>query len=115
MAEGEKLRKFQGDVTLVLIGLFLALAVQNVIQFFQSLFGKINPYFYLINSVLSVVMVLTLLSRAAGYAGVSNPRDDHRKLTISYPRSCDLSIKELKVQVEKNCPYFSYSHRYSFA
>ena len=81
MADGEKLRKFQGDVTLVLVGLFLALAVQNVIQFFQSLFGKINPYYYLIISILSIVMVLALLSRAAGYAGVSNARDDHQKST----------------------------------
>lgn len=67
--EGD-LRKFQGDVTLVLVGLFLALAVQYLIQFIQSFLPKISPYFYLSISIISIVIVLVLLNRAAGFAGI---------------------------------------------
>jgi hypothetical protein len=65
----EKLRSFQVDMTLVLVGLFLALGVQNVIQFVETASPRISPYFYLAIGVGSLIMVLVFLNLAARIAG----------------------------------------------
>ena len=66
----EKLRSFRVDLTLVMTGLFLALGVQNVIQFFEVESPHITPYFYLGIGVGSLIMVVVLLNRAADIAGI---------------------------------------------
>ena len=66
----EMLRSFRVDVTLVLVGLFLALGVQNVIQFVETASPHISPYFYLGVGVGSLFMVLVCLNQAARVAGL---------------------------------------------
>jgi hypothetical protein len=73
----EELRSFRIDITLVLVGLFLALGVQNVIQFVGTASPYISPYFYLAIGVGSLLMVLVFMNRAAGIAGFK--RNDQRK------------------------------------
>ena len=73
----ETLRSFRIDVTLVLVGLFLAIGVQNVIQFVETASPHISPYFYLALGVGSLFMVLIYLNFAARIAGLKRP--DHRK------------------------------------
>jgi hypothetical protein len=65
----ETFRSFRVDITLVLVGLFLALGVQNVIQFVEAASPLISPYFYLAVGVGSLFIVLVLLNRAARIAG----------------------------------------------
>jgi hypothetical protein len=69
----EKLRGFRVDVTLVLVGLFLALGVQSVIQFVETVSPHISPYFYLGVGVVSLFMVLLCLNLAARLAGFVRP------------------------------------------
>jgi 4-amino-4-deoxy-L-arabinose transferase-like glycosyltransferase len=73
----ETLRSFRIDVTLVLVGLFLAIGVQNIIQFVVTASPHISPYFYLALGVGSLFMVLVYLNFAARIAGLK--RMDHRK------------------------------------
>jgi 4-amino-4-deoxy-L-arabinose transferase-like glycosyltransferase len=73
----ETLRSFRIDVTLVLVGLFLAIGVQNIIQFVVTASPHISPYFYLALGVGSLFMVLVYLNFAARIAGFK--RIDHRK------------------------------------
>lgn len=69
-ASEEKLRSFRVDITLVLVGLFLALGVQNVIQFVETISPHISPYIYLAVGVGSLLMVLVCLNYAAKIAGL---------------------------------------------
>jgi hypothetical protein len=66
----EKLRSFRVDITLVLVGLFLALGVQNVIQFVETASPHISPYFYLAVGIGGLFMVLVFLKLAARIAGL---------------------------------------------
>jgi hypothetical protein len=66
----EKIRSFRVDITLVVIGLFLALGVQNIIQFVETASPHISPYFYLAIGVGSLLIVLVLLNSAAKVAGL---------------------------------------------
>lgn len=66
----ERFRSFRVDLTLVLVGLFLAVGVQNVIQFVETASPHISPYFYLGVGVVSLVMVLVCLNLAARIAGL---------------------------------------------
>jgi 4-amino-4-deoxy-L-arabinose transferase-like glycosyltransferase len=66
----EELNKFRKDVTLIIVGLFLALGIQSLIQFVVSLFPHITAYFYLVLGVVSFVLVLVFLDRAAMYSGL---------------------------------------------
>lgn len=67
---GETLRSFRVDLTLMLVGLFLALAVQNVIQYVETTSPHVSPYFYLTIGVGSLLMVLLFVARAARIAGL---------------------------------------------
>jgi ABC-type transport system involved in cytochrome c biogenesis permease subunit len=69
----EKLRGFRVDVTLVLVGLFLALGVQSIIQFVETVSPHVSPYFYLGVGVVSLFMVLLCLNLAARLAGFVRP------------------------------------------
>ena len=73
----ETVRSFRIDVTLVLVGLFLAIGVQNVIQFVETDSPLISPYFYLALGVGSLFMVLVFLNFAARIAGIKRP--EHRR------------------------------------
>jgi hypothetical protein len=73
----ERLRSFRVDITLVLVGLFLALGVQNIIQFVETAFPHISSYFFLAIGVGSVFMVLLFLKQAARIAGLD--RDFRQK------------------------------------
>jgi hypothetical protein len=73
----ETVRSFRIDVTLVLVGLFLAIGVQNLIQFVETASPLISPYFYLALGVGSLFMVLVFLNFAARIAGIKRP--DHRR------------------------------------
>jgi hypothetical protein len=66
----ETVRSFRIDVTLVLVGLFLAIGVQNVIQFVETASPHISPDFYLALGVGSLFMVLIFLNFAARIAGI---------------------------------------------
>ena len=66
----EQFRSFRVDITLVLVGLFLALGVQNVIQFVEASSPHLSPYFYLAVGILSLFMVLVCLNLAARIAGL---------------------------------------------
>jgi len=66
----EKLRSFRVDLTLVMVGLFLALGVQNVIQFVETISPHVSPYFYLAVGIGSLLMVFLFLNRAARIAGL---------------------------------------------
>lgn len=66
----ERLRSFRVDITLVLVGLFLALGVQNIIQYVETASPRISPYFYLGVGVASLIMVLVCLNLAARIAGI---------------------------------------------
>ena len=66
----EKFRSFRVDITLVLVGLFLALGVQNIIQFVETASAHVSPYFYLAVGVGSLIMVLVCLNQAARIAGL---------------------------------------------
>ena len=70
----EKLRSFRVDITLVVVGLFLALGVQNIIQFVEAASPHISPYVYLIIGVGSLLIVLALLNSAARIAGLKFDR-----------------------------------------
>jgi len=70
----ETFRSFRVDVTLVLVGLFLALGVQNVIQFVETASPHISPYFYLGLGVGSLLLVLVFLNFAARIAGIKIER-----------------------------------------
>jgi len=67
----EVLRSFRVDVTLVLVGLFLALGMQSLLQFVESISPDITPYFYLAVGVGSLFMVLVCLNLAARLAGLA--------------------------------------------
>ncbi|MDA4137429.1 MAG: hypothetical protein OK449_10590 [Thaumarchaeota archaeon] len=69
----EKLRSFRVDITLVFVGLFLALGVQNIIQFVETDSPHISPYFYLAVGVGSLLMLLVFLNLAARIAGIEIP------------------------------------------
>ena len=69
----ETIRSFRVDVTLVLVGLFLALGVQNIIQFVETASPHISPYFYFALGVASLFMVLISLNFAARIAGLKRP------------------------------------------
>jgi hypothetical protein len=69
----ETVRSFRVDVTLVVVGLFLALGVQNVIQFVVTASPHISPYFYLALGAGSLFMVLIFLNFAASFAGLKRP------------------------------------------
>lgn len=66
----EVFRSFRVDTTLVLVGLFLALGVQNIIQFAETASPHVSPYFYLGVGVGSLLMVLVCLNFAARIAGI---------------------------------------------
>jgi hypothetical protein len=72
----ESLRSFRVDVTLVMVGLFLALGVQNSIQYVEVASPHLTPYFYLGVGVGSLLMVLVFLNLAARIAGFK--RQDHK-------------------------------------
>ena len=81
MAEPEKedrseetFRSFRVDVTLVLVGLFLDIGVQNIIQFVETASPHISPYFYLALGVGCLVLVLLFLNFAARIAGIKVER-----------------------------------------
>ena len=65
----EKLRSFRVDITLVMVGLFLALGVQNIIQFVETTSPHVSPYFYLAVGIGSLLMVFVFLNRAARITG----------------------------------------------
>ena len=77
----EKLRSFRVDITLVLVGLFLALGVQNIIQFVETVSPHISPYFYLGVGVVGLLMVLVCLDQAAKIAGLEEIAHNSRKST----------------------------------
>jgi hypothetical protein len=66
----EKLNKFLVDISLVIVGLFLALGFQGIIQFVELIVPHITPYFFLALGVGSLLMVLVFMNRAARYAGL---------------------------------------------
>jgi hypothetical protein len=70
----EKFRSFRVDITLVVVGLLLALGVQNIIQFVETASPHVSPYFYLAIGVGSLLMVLVLLNKAAKFAGLKFER-----------------------------------------
>jgi hypothetical protein len=81
----EKLRSFRVDITLVVVGLFLALGVQNIIQFVEAASPHISPYVYLVIGVGSLFIVLALLNSAARVAGLKfdrRKRQDRRVTTL---------------------------------
>ncbi len=57
-------------MTLVLVGLFLALGVQNIIEFVEAVSPHVSPYFYLGVGFVSLFMVLVFLNFAARIAGL---------------------------------------------
>jgi len=73
----ETVRSFRIDVTLVLVGLFLAIGVQNIIQFVETDSPHISPDFYLALGAGSLFMVLIFLNFAASIAGLKRP--EHKK------------------------------------
>ncbi len=70
--EGE-LKKFRVDVSLVIVGLFLALGFQSFIQFVELVIPHITPYFFLALGIASLLMVLVFLNIAAKDAGIDRP------------------------------------------
>jgi hypothetical protein len=70
----ETFRSFRVDVTLVLVGLLLALGVQNIIQFVETTSPRISPYFYLGLGVGCLFLVLVFLNFAARIAGIKIER-----------------------------------------
>ncbi len=66
------LTRFRVDVSLVIVGLFLALGVQNLIEFFQTLFPHISAFYYLGLGIFSILIVIAFLNLAAGYAGIKH-------------------------------------------
>lgn len=66
----EKFRSFRVDTTLILVGLFLALGVQNIIQFVETSSPHLSPYFFLGVGVGSLFTVLIFLNFAARIAGL---------------------------------------------
>ena len=76
----EELNKFQKDLSLVVVGLFLALGIQSVIQFVEVIVPRISAYYYLGLGIGSLILVMVFLGRAAGYAGldemIKQDRDD---------------------------------------
>ena len=61
-------------MTLVLVGLFLALGVQNIIQFVETASPHISPYFYLGLGLGCLLLVLVFLNFAARIAGIKIDR-----------------------------------------
>jgi hypothetical protein len=66
----EELNKFRKDLSLVVVGLFLALGIQSIIQFVEVIVPHISAYYYLGLGVISLILVLVFLNRAADYAGL---------------------------------------------
>lgn len=66
----EELNKFRKDLSLVVVGLFLALGIQSIIQFFETIVPHISAYYYLGLGIGSLILVLVFLSLAAKYAGL---------------------------------------------
>jgi hypothetical protein len=66
----EELNKFRKDLSLVVVGLFLALGIQSIIQFFEVVYPHMSAYYYLGLGIVSLVLVLVFLNRAADYAGL---------------------------------------------
>lgn len=66
----ERVRSLRVDITLLVVGLFLALGVQNMVQFVEAAFPHVSPYFYLTVGVGSLFMVLVFLGMAARIAGI---------------------------------------------
>ncbi len=66
----EELNKFRKDLTFIIVGLLLALGVQNILQFVEIEFPHLAAYFYLSLGVASLVLVLVFLNTAARLAGV---------------------------------------------
>jgi hypothetical protein len=66
----EELNKFRKDLSLVVVGLFLALGIQSIIQFVEVIVPHISAYYYLGLGIVSLILVLVFLNRAASYAGL---------------------------------------------
>ena len=72
--KSEEMRNFRTDVTLIIVGLFLALGIQSIIQFVAISFPQIDAYFYLAVGIGSILLVLIFLNLAARVAGVDELR-----------------------------------------
>ena len=66
----EELNKFRKDLSLVFVGLFLALGVQSIIQFVEVMVPHVSAYYYLGLGIVSLILVFVFVSRAAMYAGL---------------------------------------------
>ena len=66
----EEINKFRKDLSLVVVGLFLALGIQSIIQFVEVIVPHISAYYYLGLGIGSLILVLAFLSLAAKYAGL---------------------------------------------
>jgi hypothetical protein len=75
----DELQKFRVEVSLVIVGLFLALGFQSIIQFVELLIPHITPYFFLALGIGSLVMVLVFLNFAAHFAGIDQVARKSRK------------------------------------
>jgi len=66
----EEINKFRKDLSLIVVGLFLALGIQSIIQFVEIVIPHISAYFYLGIGIGSLILVLAFISLAAKYAGL---------------------------------------------
>jgi len=66
----EELNKFRKDLSLIIVGLFLALGIQSIIQFVEVSVPHINGYYYLGLGIGSLILVLEFIHLAAKYAGL---------------------------------------------
>jgi hypothetical protein len=67
----EELNKFRKDLSLVVVGLFLALGIQSIIQFVEVSIPHISGYYYLGLGIGSLILVMAFLNLAAKYAGIN--------------------------------------------
>jgi hypothetical protein len=77
--KSEEMRNFRTDVTLIIVGLFLALGIQSLVQFVAVSFPRIDAYFYVAVGVGSILLVLVFINRAARIAGIDVEREHSRR------------------------------------
>ena len=77
--KAEEMRNFRVDLTMVLVGLFLAIGVQSIIQYVVIIFPRIGADFYLGVGIASILMVFVFLNRAASIAGFDNRSQTDRR------------------------------------
>jgi len=68
----DELDKFRKDLSLIVVGLFLALGIQSIIQFVEVIIPHISAYYFLGLGIGSLILVLVFIHLAAEYAGLDD-------------------------------------------